>query len=196
MLTYQSSDGLGHLLTADASARMRPAVESGAFASLAAAAGSGDFVSCLQYVDVHHYLPEDILTKVDRTSMLTSLESRVPLLDHVVMEHAARMPSTLKLRDGRGKHILKAAMARHLPEEILTRRKMGFGVPLGRWFRGELKDFARDILLDTRTRQRGILRPETVNRRLDAHLQGRRDYSAHLWSLICFELWCREWWDR
>jgi asparagine synthase (glutamine-hydrolysing) len=175
---------------------MRPAVDSGAFASLAAAAGSDDFVSCLQYVDVHHYLPEDILTKVDRTSMLTSLESRVPLLDHVVMEHAARMPSTLKLRDGRGKHILKAAMARHLPAEILTRRKMGFGVPLARWFRGDLKDFARDILLDTRTRQRGILRPETVSRRLDAHLQGRRDYSAHLWSLICFELWCREWWDR
>jgi asparagine synthase (glutamine-hydrolysing) len=196
MLTYQSDEALGHLLTADAAGRMRSAVASEVFARLAAAAESGDYVSCLQYVDVHHYLPEDILTKVDRTSMLTSLESRVPLLDHVVMEHAARIPSSLKLRAGRGKHILKAAMARHLPEEILTRRKMGFGVPLASWFRGELKDFARDILMDARTRQRGILRPDTVCRRLDAHLQGRRDYSSHLWSLICFELWCREWWDR
>jgi asparagine synthase (glutamine-hydrolysing) len=76
---------------------------------------------------------------------------------------------------------------------MLNRRKMGFGVPLATWFRKDLKDFTRDVLLDARTRQRGILRPEAVARLLDAHVAGRRDYSSQLWSLICFELWCRQW---
>ncbi|MFI5326243.1 MAG: asparagine synthase-related protein, partial [Candidatus Rokuibacteriota bacterium] len=148
------------------------------------------------YLDVHHYLPEDILAKVDRTSMLSSLESRVPLLDHVVMEHAARMPSGLKLRGGHGKHVLKEAMRAHLPAEILTRPKMGFGVPLAGWFRGELRDFARDVLMDPRARQRGIIRPDAVSGLLEAHLEGSRDHSARLWALMSFELWCRNWWDR
>jgi len=79
---------------------------------------------------------------------------------------------------------------------MLSRRKMGFGVPLAQWFRKDLKDFARDILLDPRTRQRGILRPERVAQLLDVHQAGTRDYSSQLWSLICFEQWCRQWWDR
>lgn len=196
MLTYQSAETLGALLTAEAAAHMGRAVGSEDFARLAGQAGAADYVSRLQYVDVHHYLPEDILTKVDRASMLTSLESRVPLLDHVVMEHAARMPIDLKLRHGAGKHILKEAMRPYLPPEILTRRKMGFGVPLDGWFRGELRGFAQDVLTDSRTRGRGILRPAAVDRLLADHLQGRRDHSSQLWSLICLELWCRAWWDR
>jgi asparagine synthase (glutamine-hydrolysing) len=196
MLAYQSAESLGGLLTPEAAAHMNRPVGSQDVARLAARAGREDYVSRLQYVDVHHYLPEDILTKVDRASMLTSLESRVPLLDHVVMEHAARMPIELKLRDGAGKHILKAAMRPYLPSEILTRRKMGFGVPLDSWFRGELRSFAHDVLTDTRTRQRGILRPEAVDRLWATHLEGQRDYSSQLWSLICLELWCRTWWDR
>jgi asparagine synthase (glutamine-hydrolysing) len=196
MLTCQSPETLGGLLTPEAAARMGGPVGSEHFARLAARAGSSDYVSRLQYTDVHHYLPEDILTKVDRASMLTSLESRVPLLDHVVMEHAARMPVGLKLRDGAGKHVLKEAMRPYLPPEVLTRRKMGFGVPLDVWFRGELRGFARDVITDNRTRQRGIFRPEAVDRLLAVHLQGRRDCSSQLWSLICLELWCRAWWDR
>jgi asparagine synthase (glutamine-hydrolysing) len=196
MLTYQSAETLGSLLTAEAAAHLSRRVDSEDFARLAGRAGGEDYVSQLQYVDVHHYLPEDILTKVDRASMLTSLESRVPLLDHLVMEHAARMPVGLKLRDGAGKHILKEAMRPYLPAEILTRRKMGFGVPLDAWFRGELRGFTRDILTDRRTRQRGILRPEAVDQLLASHLEGRRDQSSQLWSLICLELWCRAWWDR
>jgi len=196
MLTYQSSETLSTLLTGEAAAHMDRAVGSEDFARLAARSGGPDYVSGLQYVDVHHYLPEDILTKVDRASMLTSLESRVPLLDHVLMEHAARMPIGLKLQHGAGKHILKQAMRPYLPAEILTRRKMGFGVPLDAWFRGELRGFAQDVLTDTRTRGRGILRPEAVDRLLADHLQGRRDHSSQLWSLICLELWCRTWWDR
>jgi asparagine synthase (glutamine-hydrolysing) len=78
----------------------------------------------------------------------------------------------------------------------LTRRKMGFGVPLDAWFRGELRGFSRDVLTDRRTRQRGILRPEAVDQLLASHLEGRRDQSSQLWSLICLELWCRAWWDR
>jgi asparagine synthase (glutamine-hydrolysing) len=196
MMTCQSEDTLGALLTAEAAARMTPGGASEAFARLADRAGTDDYVSRLQYLDVHQYLPEDILTKVDRTSMLNSLETRVPLLDHVVMEHAARMPSRIKLRDGEGKRVLKTAMRPYLPGEILSRRKMGFGVPLATWFRRDLKDFARDVLTEPRTRQRGILRPESVARLLDAHQGGRRDHSSQLWSLICLELWFRTWWDR
>jgi asparagine synthase (glutamine-hydrolysing) len=196
MLTYQTPESLGGLLTPEAAARVDLDGPLRTLRALAAGAGTSDYVSTMQYLDLHHYLPDDILAKVDRTSMLASLESRVPLLDHVVMEHAARMPSGLKLREGRGKHILKQAMRGHLPAEILTRPKMGFGVPLAGWFRGELRDFARDVLTDARTRERGIVRPDVVSGLLDAHQAGSRDYSARLWALMSFELWCRNWWDR
>jgi asparagine synthase (glutamine-hydrolysing) len=128
--------------------------------------------------------------------MLTSLEARVPLVDHVLMEHAATIPSGLKFRDGIGKYILKQVMRPHLPGDILSRRKMGFGVPLAKWFREDLREFSEEILSDGRTRQRGILNPDAVDRLLQVHLSGRRDHSAQLWSIICFELWCRAWWDR
>jgi asparagine synthase (glutamine-hydrolysing) len=199
MMAYQSERALAALLTPEAIAKVTNVAldeRSAGFERLAAAADTTDYVSMLQYIDIHHYLPGDILTKVDRTSMLTSLEARVPLLDHVLMEHAARMPSDLKLRDGRGKYVLKEAMRRHLPAEILDRHKMGFGVPLATWFRKDLKDFARDLLSDHRSRERGILRPDTVSHLLDVHLTGRRDYSSQLWSLICLELWFQTWWDR
>ena len=196
MVTYQTAETLPELLTEEAMAGVDADSPRRALRILADRAGTNDYLSTLQYVDVHHYLPEDILTKVDRTSMLTSLETRVPLLDHVVMEHAARIPPSLKLRNGSGKFILKEAMRRHLPLEIVTRRKMGFGVPLAQWFRKDLKDLTQDLLGDGRARERGIVRPERVAAILDAHLGGRRDYSSQLWSLVCFELWCRQWWDR
>ncbi len=196
MLTYQTPESLRDLLSEEAARQVDASGPLRALRAVAARSGSADYVSTLQYLDVQHYLPEDILAKVDRTSMLTSLESRVPLLDHVVMEHAARIPSDLKLRNGAGKHILKVAMRRHLPREILERPKMGFGVPLGTWFRGELRDLACDVLGDSRTRQRGIFRGDVVSKLLDAHLEGARDHSAKLWAVVCFELWCRNWWDR
>ncbi len=195
-MTYQREDTLAALLTPEVTRGGLPGTTVDVFARLAAESRAEDYLSLLQYLDVRHYLPEDILTKVDRTTMLTSLEARVPLLDHVVMEHAARMPPTLKLRDGIGKYILKQAMRPHLPGDILSRRKMGFGVPLATWLRKDLKDFAREILSDPKTRQRGILQTEAVDRFLDSHLQGHRDHSPQLWSVICFELWCRTWWAR
>jgi len=128
--------------------------------------------------------------------MAVSLESRVPLLDHRLMEFVATVPSTLKLRNGRGKYLLQRAMAQDLPEAILTRKKMGFGVPLGAWFRGELRDMTRDVLLGARARQRSIFRGSEVENLLATHDAGRRDCSARLWSLICFELWMQQWVDR
>ncbi len=196
LMTFQREETLAALLTPEAGAQVFPRTNPDSFYRLAASAGTTDFLSALQYLDIHHYLPEDILTKIDRTSMLTSLETRVPLLDHVLIEFVATIPSSLKLREGVGKYILKRAMESHLPREILSRRKMGFGVPLARWFRKELKDFTMELLFDPRTRQRGIIRQDTVNALLHAHLNGRQDYSSQIWSFICFELWCRTWLDR
>jgi asparagine synthase (glutamine-hydrolysing) len=196
MMTHQRDQTLSALLTSEAAAHVTPKTLPETFARLAKSAGTEEFISVLQYLDIHHYLPEDILTKVDRTSMLTSLEARVPLLDHVLMEHVATIPPDLKFRDGRGKHILKRVMRERLPAEVLSRPKMGFGVPLAGWFRQELREFTQDVLSDPRTRQRGIFQTSAVERIMATHLRGHRDHSPQLWALICFELWCRTWWDR
>jgi asparagine synthase (glutamine-hydrolysing) len=194
LMTYERSETLRHLLSAD----LRGAIAApgpARFSGLASELGAPDYVSALQLIDVNTYLPEDILTKVDRASMAVSLESRVPLLDHVLMEYAATIPSTLKLRDGQGKYILKRAMASSLPGDILTRRKMGFGVPLGDWFRGELREMVRDVLLSQAARERGLFRTAGIARLIEAHDTGRRDYSARLWALVCLELWMGQWLD-
>jgi asparagine synthase (glutamine-hydrolysing) len=195
MMTFQREESLTRLLGDEVArhAGLRP--DLAPYERLAAEAGDVGYLSRLQYVDTHHYLPEDILTKVDRATMLTSLESRVPLLDHVLLEFAATIPESLKLRAGVGKYILKRAMEPYLPREVLARRKMGFGVPLAAWFRGGLRDFAVEVLTDRRTRGRGIFRPDGVEDLLASHASGR-DRSSQIWSLICFELWCRTWLDR
>src|SRR5215470_4403092 len=166
------------------------------FERLLADGGPRDPLTMLQHIDMETYLPDDILAKVDRTSMAVSLESRVPLLDHRLLEFVARMPSSLKLKNGTGKYILKRAMSSQLPADIVTRQKMGFGVPLGAWFRGELRDMTHDLLLDPRTRQRGIFRPSWAEGLLRTHDAGRRDCSARLWAMLCLELWMRRWVDR
>ncbi len=196
MMSFQREDTLRALLSPDVVAAVSPRPDPGAFQRLAAEVSEGGDLSKLQYIDFHHYLPDDILTKVDRTSMLTSLEARVPLLDHVLVEFAATIPEALRHHAGIGKHILKRAVADRLPAETIRRRKMGFGVPLAAWFRGDLREFVRDLLLDRRARQRGLVRPEAVEIMLEDHLRGRRDLSQQIWSLVCLELWCRTWWDR
>jgi asparagine synthase (glutamine-hydrolysing) len=195
MMTHQDRRTLSGLLEGDVASSGSARVGSEFFTVLADRSGAEDYVSTLQYLDVSQYLPEDILTKVDRASMLTSLEVRVPLLDHVFMEHAARIPASLKMHDGIGKYIFKRAMRPYLPAEILSRRKMGFGVPLARWFQKELKDFTRDILDAPKAKTRGILRPAAVGRLLEDQFRGGRDQSSQLWSVLCFELWCRTWLD-
>ena len=195
LITYQRRETLRRLLADDLAAVADAATDPSGFRRLADDSGAGDYVSALQYIDVETYLPDDILTKVDRASMLVSLESRVPLLDHKFMEFVATIPLSLKLRHGAGKYILKQAMADLLPPDILSRRKMGFGVPLASWFRHELRDMTRDLLLSPRARQRGLVRPAAVEELLRIHDEGR-DCSPRLWALVSLELWCREWLDR
>ena len=154
-----------------------------------------DTVSRLQYLDTLQYLPADILTKVDRMSMAHSLEVRSPLLDHTLVEYAATLPVSLKLRGTVGKYVLRRVAARLLPPEVLTKPKQGFAIPKDRWFRGELRSFAEDVLLDRRSLWRGYLRKDTLTRMLHHHATGRRDYSTWIWCLIVLELWSRRYLD-
>lgn len=150
----------------------------------------------MMHFDFETYLPEDILTKVDRMSMAHSIESRVPLLDNEVVDFAARLPAHLKIKNGRKKHILKEAAAGLLPDAILARRKQGFAVPVGGWFRGDLREFFSDILLSSPARQRGYFEPRFVERLVREHVTARRDHTLRLWALVVFELWHRQYLDR
>jgi asparagine synthase (glutamine-hydrolysing) len=157
---------------------------------------TGDhWLSALQRLDLATYLPLDILTKVDRMSMAHSIEARVPLLDHKVVELAARIPPELQLKDGRTKHLFKRTLEGWVPREILERPKRGFAVPLGRWFRDRLGAFVRELLLSETARRRGIFRPAYLEELLRLHAAGR-PLDLHLWTLISFELWCRRFLDR
>jgi asparagine synthase (glutamine-hydrolysing) len=152
-----------------------------------------DRLTAFSLADLTTYLPCDLMTKVDMASMAHGLECRQPFLDYRVVELAARMPRRLKFRFGRGKRILRKAFADLLPESIRRRPKMGFGVPLDHWFRHEMKDFAREVLLEPRTLDRGYFRPEAVAQLFDEHQQGRFNHGYRLWSLLILELWQREW---
>jgi asparagine synthase (glutamine-hydrolysing) len=145
--------------------------------------------------DFETYLPEDCLVKVDRMSMAHSIESRVPLLDHLVVEFAASLPASMKMPGGRLKHLLKELAFSLVPREILDRPKQGFGVPVGHWFRGQLRDAFGDILGSSLARQRGYFDAAFVDRVLTEHLAGTRDHSRRLWMLLVFELWHRQYVD-
>jgi asparagine synthase (glutamine-hydrolysing) len=154
-------------------------------------AGTDDLLSRVQYVDIKTYLTDDVLAKVDRASMAVSLEVRCPLLDHRVMELAARMPSSLKLRGQEGKYILKRAVRGLLPDEVLTRRKQGFSIPLAEWLRGELREITASALFDS-SAQDEILDRSRVNHLWQQHQTGLRDYSRPLWTILMFRLWQRK----
>jgi len=149
----------------------------------------------MMHFDFETYLPEVILTKVDRMSMAHSIESRVPLLDNHVVEFAAAIPAGLKIKNGRKKHILKEAASSLLPAGILNRRKQGFAVPVGGWFRGDLREFFSDVLLSRRARQRGYFNGRFIDRMIHEHVSGRRDHTLRLWALVVFELWHRQYMD-
>jgi asparagine synthase (glutamine-hydrolysing) len=166
------------------------------YRELAARVRTGDSIDRLLYLDSKTYLPGDILTKVDRMSMAVSLEARVPLLDHVLVEFVARMPSSWKMRGLESKVIFKDAIKGLVPDEILNRPKQGFGVPIGAWINNQLRERIDDTLSDPRTRQRGFIRPEYVDVLRAEHNRGRRDHSAALWTVLMFELWCRTYLDH
>jgi asparagine synthase (glutamine-hydrolysing) len=142
--------------------------------------------------DADTYLPEDVLTKLDRMSMAHSIESRVPLLDNEVVAFANSLPAALKIKSGRRKHVLKEVAAALLPGEILARRKQGFGVPLGVWFRGNLRELFADTLLSSANGTSEYLRQSFVRRLVEEHISGRRDHTLRLWQLVVFERWHRQ----
>ena len=147
------------------------------------------------WADLHTYLPDDLMVKVDVASMAHGLETRSPLLDHVLLEWAARIPPAVKMAHGRGKALFKAAMAPYLPRAILSRRKMGFGAPIGQWLRRELRELAHDTLLSAAARRRGLLRPDYVERLLAEHCACQADHHNRLWALLMLELWFHTWID-
>src|SRR5262245_59943749 len=150
------------------------------------AANASDPLSRIQYLDIKTYLTDDILTKVDRASMANSLEVRCPFLDHKFMELIASMPSDLKLRGMTGKYVFKKALETELPNEIVNRTKMGFGVPLASWFRNGVRDYAREYILG---RQDPYLSTAFVSKIWDQHQSGARDRSGHLWNVLMLRLW-------
>lgn len=161
------------------------------FAALFDSGDTRDFTAQLLDVNLTTYLPDDLLIKADRSSMAASLEARSPFLDHTLVELAARIPSNLKLRGGVTKLILKQAAAGALPDDIIHRPKHGFGVPVGRWFREDLRDYARDILLDPLTLSRGYFHAESLRALLDEHTSGQRNHGQRIWTLLTLEWWHR-----
>lgn len=139
--------------------------------------------------DTMTYLPNDLLVKMDIASMAVSLEARSPFLDHHLMEFAARLPERLKLRGMTTKYLLKRVLKRFVPEENLTRAKMGFGVPIGHWFRGRMQTFLRDTLLSEKALSRGLFDRDEVRRIVDQHLEHKADHDQRLWTLLMLELW-------
>ena len=158
--------------------------------------GRGTLLSRLQTWDRHHYLPDDILVKVDRATMAHSLEARCPILDHRVVELAARQSSARHSDGTTLKRLFREVIAPWVPPAVLDRPKRGFGVPLRRWFQEQMTDWARDILLDSRSRQRGWTRTTEVSALLNQHEAGSRDHAKRIWALVCLELWARAHVDR
>jgi asparagine synthase (glutamine-hydrolysing) len=157
--------------------------------------GNTNWLSALQRLDMKNYLPLDILTKVDRMSMAHSIETRVPLLDHKLVEFAATIPPEMNLKNGTTKYVLKQAMRGILPDAIIDRPKHGFAVPLGYWFRGRLGPYVRDLLLGESASRRGLFNRSYIEGMVAQHEKGR-NLDMQLWTLISFELWARVFLDR
>jgi len=154
----------------------------------AKANGTGTLDAIL-LTDQMTYLPNDLLVKVDIATMANSLEARSPFLDHKLIEFAATLPESMKMSGAGTKSLLKKVAARLVPKEVIYRRKMGFGVPIGKWFRGEMKDFVRSVLLSEGSLKRGIVKPEILERYVNEHIAGDRDHSFQLWTFLMLELW-------
>jgi len=151
-----------------------------------------DPLSLVQYIDMKTYLVGDILTKVDRASMAHSLEVRVPILDHEFIEWSSGLPSNIKLKGQEGKHIFKKALKPYLSKDILYRKKMGFAVPLEKWFRGPLKQRVKEALEGELMSDCGLFNQQTIHSMVEQHQSGLRDHSAAIWSLLMYEAFLRQ----
>jgi asparagine synthase (glutamine-hydrolysing) len=147
------------------------------------------FVELMMYWDTLHYLPDDILTKVDRATMSVSLEARVPLLDHHIFEFAWRLPLAMKFQQGVTKRPMRTILEKYVPRRLTERPKRGFGVPLAEWLRGPLRTWMQDLLAPNRLKEQGMLDPQLYTTAMSEHLSGVRDRRAELWHAIVFQAW-------
>ena len=150
---------------------------------------NGDASARMMAQDMRTYLPDDILCKVDRAAMAISLETRVPFLDPDVLAASARLPTQMKIRDGQGKWALRQILYRHVPRDLIERPKTGFGIPVGDWLRGPLRDWADDLLSEESLRRDGLIDPAPVRQAWAEHLSGRRDWTHRLWIILMLMAW-------